>query len=92
MSATATPLIDFVRDMHDLGLPPFREDGDIRLAECRRDLIAAACADDPTRVAYLVRQTRLERLWRIECWALAGPKRPRIEQWLRHQLGRELCR
>ena len=87
MNATATPLLDFVRDMDRRGIPPFNDRGCIRLSDLACDLRQAACDDDAEAVAHYIRQTRLERLWRIESW-LDSPQRrhPRIAKWLHQEL------
>ena len=67
MTATTTPLLDFVHDMDRLGVPPFRHDDCAGLA---RDMRQAAIDDDPRSFALHIRTTRLERLWKIEDWLM----------------------
>ena len=89
MSASPTPLLDFVRDMERHRIPPFRLYDDTRLWAVGCDMRQAAIAEDAEAVAYCARRTRLERLWRIENW-LTSPKRRRrhrrITKWLHAQL------
>ena len=72
MSAIETTLLDFVRDMDRLDVPPFRYHSSTissALATFACDMREAACADDAKAIAWYIRQTRLERLWRIETLA-----------------------
>ena len=92
MSAIETTLLDFVRDMERLDAPPFRPalfDDSVRFRTYASELRDAACDGDAKGVAWYIRQTRLERLWRIETWLTATAYRhphPRIEKWLHEQL------
>jgi hypothetical protein len=87
MSAAATPLLDFVRDMDRLGVPPFRHDDDSRIWPLACDMRQAALADDVRSVANHIRTVRLERLWRIEDWLMfRREQHPRIAAWLRKEL------
>lgn len=87
MSASATLLVDFVRDMDRLGVPPFRHDNDSRIWPLACDMRQAALADDARSVADHIRTTRLNRLWRIEDWLMLHKRQhPRIAAWLHAQL------
>ena len=80
-------LFDFVRDMDRLGVPPFRPTHNSRILGLARDLRQAAIANDARSVAYHIRTTRLERLWRIEDWLMFRKQRhPRISRWLHKEL------
>jgi hypothetical protein len=87
MSASSTPLLDYVRDMDRLGIPPFRHDNDSRIWPLACDLKEAALAADARAVAGLIRTTRLNRLWRIESWlTFHEQQHPRIARWLHDEL------
>ena len=87
MTATTTPLIEFVRDMDRLGVPPFRHDNDSRIWPLACDMREAALADDARSLANHIRTVRLERLWRIEGWLTFNTERhPKIAAWLHREL------
>jgi hypothetical protein len=87
MSASTTSLLDYVRDMDRLSVPPFREPRDSRLWPLACDLCQAAVADDARSVARHIRTARLERLWRVESWLTFREQRhPRIARWLHDEL------
>jgi hypothetical protein len=67
-----TALLDFVRDMDRLGVPPFTYGGGARLSDLAIDMRQAALADDAQAVANIIRTTRLERLWRVASWLTAS--------------------
>jgi hypothetical protein len=82
MSATATDLLTFVRDMERQQVSPFKYE-DKRLWALGCSMREAALADDVVSVAEHIRVTRLERLWRIENWLMFREQRhPKIEAWL----------
>ena len=85
MSATSTPLRDYVRDMERCGVPPFRHDSPTsNLAD---DLRQAAQAEDIQAVAAALRCARLERLWVVEDWLMFRKQQhPKLVRWLRKEL------
>jgi hypothetical protein len=92
MSPLAIQLVDFVAEMERRDIPPFRPvhfDNSIRIRSCAHELKGAAYDGDAKRVAWYIRQTRLERLWRIESW-LTSPftqqRHPKLTMWLHQQL------
>ena len=86
---SATDLANFVRDLERYNLPPFRyEDTELRFKILACEMRRAALANDARLVAAKISKTRLERLWRIECWLTHRHRRhPRIAAWLDWQLG-----
>ena len=94
MSASATPVLDFVRDMERRGLPSFRHHSLISsyLCDLACDLRQAALAKDAAAVAHYIRKMRWERLWHIKKWLTCRyDLHPRIGRWVHEQLGMRPC-
>ena len=85
MSASVTPLLDFVRDMERHGVPPFRHDS--HTGNLAADLRQAALDENAQAVVAVIHTTRLERLWRIEDWLMFRKQQhPKLVRWHNTQL------
>ena len=89
MSATSTPLLEYVKDLERRGIPPFRHGRGFRIDCLATDLRQAALADDAKAVALHLRTTRLQRLWKVEDWLTCPARKlqhPRVTKWLDQEL------
>jgi hypothetical protein len=94
MSASATPVHDFVLDMDLRRVGPFKQAfwDNSRIQGIASRMRDAASAEDAAPVAYYLRKTRWERLWNIKkCLTFRHESHPRIDQWVHEQLGMRQC-